>query len=373
MNVLLLIIGLSLFVCLVIVHEFGHFIVARRNGVEVEEFGLGFPPKLWGKRLKNRTLLTINLLPLGGFVRLSGEHDSDHEPGSYGAATLWTKTKIIIAGVLMNLVVAWLLFVIVALIGMPKLFDNQFTVNSDTTISQSRVYVGFVENGSPAASFLKIKDQLLAIGPPSHQSTNLTAQNLSVLTKQYAGQSVEVTYKRGSTVLDKIITLRSDREVSLSQNGAQPKGYLGVMPTEFVTRRSTWSAPIVATGVSAQLAAMTYKGLGSALVALFRGHTKEASSQVAGPVGIFVVLRDGSILGIQFILMVVAAISLTLAIINVLPIPALDGGRLFVTLVFRVTKKPLKPKTEDIIHGIGFAVLMLLLVVITIVDVKRFF
>lgn len=106
---------------------------------------------------------------------------------------------------------------------------------------------------------------------------------------------------------------------------------------------------------------------------LFRGDTGKASEQVAGPVGIFVLLKDGSLLGYQFILMIIAIISLTLAIMNVLPIPALDGGRLFVTLLFRAVRKPLRPKVEEIIHGTGFALLMLLFILITVVDVKRFF
>ena len=118
---------------------------------------------------------------------------------------------------------------------------------------------------------------------------------------------------------------------------------------------------------------MTLKGLGTALSSLFRGDTAKASSQVAGPVGIFVLLSDGSSLGYQFVLMIIAIISLTLAIMNALPIPALDGGRLFVTLLFRAIRKPLKENTENLIHGTGFAALMLLFVLITVVDVKRFF
>src|SRR5690348_9582130 len=102
----LLILGLILFVALVIVHEYGHYKAARRGGVDVEEFGIGFPPKVWGKKLKSKMLLSINLLPLGGFVRLKGEHDADKGKGTYGAAPLNTKVKIMMAGVVMNLLVA---------------------------------------------------------------------------------------------------------------------------------------------------------------------------------------------------------------------------------------------------------------------------
>src|ERR1700760_5009313 len=135
MSLFLLILGLVLFIGLVLIHEWGHFIMARRNGVVVEEFGLFFPPRLLKHKTKGGWLFTINLLPLGGFVRLKGEHDTDTGKGTYGAASVWAKTKIMAAGVFMNLVTALVLLTILALVGMPKLIDNQFTIKSDTKIS----------------------------------------------------------------------------------------------------------------------------------------------------------------------------------------------------------------------------------------------
>src|SRR5579872_7596553 len=120
MSVLLLIVGLVLFVLLVVVHEFGHFIMARRHGVDVEEFGLGFPPRAKVLTKKNGTIYSVNWLPLGGFVRLKGEHDADMAPHSYGAASLGTKVKILLAGVFMNLVAAFLILTALAWLGMPK-------------------------------------------------------------------------------------------------------------------------------------------------------------------------------------------------------------------------------------------------------------
>src|SRR6266481_5182881 len=101
MQILVFIFGLVLFIGLVLVHEWGHFILARRNGVDVEEFGLGFPPRAWSKKLKSGMRLSLNWLPLGGFVKLKGENDSDSRKGSLGAASLWTKSKIMLAGVTM--------------------------------------------------------------------------------------------------------------------------------------------------------------------------------------------------------------------------------------------------------------------------------
>lgn len=375
MGIALLIIGLIMFVGLVVMHELGHAIAARRNDVEVEEFGIGFPPRVWKKKLKNKTLLTINALPLGGFVKLKGEHDADTEPGSYGAATLWAKTKIILAGIGMNLLVAWVLFTIVALMGMPKLVDGQFTVATDTEVTDQRVLVAYIEPNSPAEKAgLQPRDQLLSVTDHNNQVYEIkTVDSLPATTSKMANEEVSVTYVRnGQTSIAKA-KLRTAEEVNASKHSEEPKGYLGISPTEFQLRRSTWSAPIVAAGVGAQFTGATYKGLGTAISGLFKGDTLQASSQVSGPVGVFVILKDGSLLGIQFMLMIIAIISLTLAIINILPIPALDGGRLFVTFLYRLMRKPLTAKAEELIHGIGFMALMVLFVLITIVDVKRFF
>lgn len=389
MAILILIIGLILFVGLVIVHEFGHFIAARRGGVEIEEFGIFFPPRLYKKRMKGGWDFTINLLPLGGFVKLKGEHDTDTEPGSFGAASLWIKTQIMAAGVVMNLITALVLLTILAVIGIPKLIPNQFTVKSDTTISSSKILVGYIEPGSPAAkSGLKPSDQLTEIGQKGYSPVSIeSTDQLPKLTKAFAGQTVKVFYTRDGHMRHAVVSLLSAKEVEASKKNHKPKGYLGISPNEFTVQKSTWSAPVVAIGLSAQITTLTFQGLGHALAGLggiiagaVTGNTPArqngqtvASSQVSGPVGIYVVLKDGSTLGYQFMLFIIAIISLTLAIMNILPIPALDGGRLWITLVARGLKRPLSAKREEMINAIGFGLLISLIVVITIVDVKRFF
>lgn len=374
MSLFLLIMGLLMFVGLVVVHEFGHYIAAKKGGVEVEEFGIGFPPKAWGKKLKSGMLFTINWLPLGGFVRLKGEHDSATEKGSFGAASLSTKVKIMLAGVGMNLVTAFFIFTILALIGMPKIIENQYTVESDTKVVKNDVLVGFVESGSPAdKAGIQARDKIISIKNNFEVSEIKSAQDLPELTKKYAGQKVDINVKRGNENKTLSTTLRTNSEVEESRKTDNPKGFLGLSPTEFTIRKSTWSAPIVSAGVIKQFTIETFKGIGGALLNLFKGNGTKASEQVSGPVGIFVVLKDGSLLGIRFILMIIAIISLTLAIMNVLPIPALDGGRLFVTLIFKISKKELTQSLEEKIHGTGFAALMLLFLLITYVDVRRFF
>lgn len=375
MGIFLLILGLIMFVGLVVVHEYGHFIAARRNDIEVEEFGVGFPPRAKVIKRKNGTTYTLNWLPLGGFVKLKGEHDADTAKGSFGAASLGAKVKVMVAGVGMNLVTAFVLFTLLALIGMPKLLDNQFTVASDTKVVKSQVLIGYVEPDSPAQKAgLAQKDQLISIGVPGQAPVTITSQDqLPEVTKQFAGQTVDVTIKSGGTTTVKQVTLHTQQEVADSKKTDQPKGYLGISPTEYSLRRSTWSAPVVAGGLIGQLTGATFNGLGSALSSLFQGNTTQASSQVSGPVGIFVLLKDGSFLGIQFILLIIAVISLTLAIMNILPIPALDGGRLFLILFYRLIRRPLTAEREELVNGIGFFLLMALFVLITIVDVKRNF
>ncbi len=374
MSWLLLILGLILFVALVVVHEFGHYLAARHNGVEVEEFGIGFPPRAWKRRLKNGVLFTLNWLPLGGFVRLKGEHDADKEQGSYGRASLWGKTQIMTAGVVMNLLTAFVMLTALAWLGMPRLIDNQFTVAKDTKVSRSEVLVGYVEPGSPAEKAgIKVQDQIAAITKEGESFVSInSAEDLPKVTQKYAGQTVTVFVRGGGDARPLQVQLRSKDEVEASKKTNNPKGYLGISPTEYVLQRSTWSAPVVALGLMKQFTILTLQGLGHAIAALFSGHASQASQQVAGPVGIFVILRDGSLLGYQFVLVIIAIISLTLAIMNILPIPALDGGRLFVTLLFHATHRKLTKRKEELIHGTGFALLMVLFVLITVVDVRRF-
>ncbi|HXE09813.1 MAG TPA: M50 family metallopeptidase [Verrucomicrobiae bacterium] len=409
MSILLLIVGILLFVGLVVIHEWGHFIAARRNGVEVEEFGIFFPPRLYARKMKAGWLFTINAVPLGGFVRLKGEHDTDTGKGTFGSASVWAKTKIMGAGVFMNLLVALVLFTIIGLIGMPQIVDNQFTLKSKPAVARdesqdgssdqkvpvdqhlvsSKILISYVEPGSPAAKAgLQSQDELDDIGLPDYSPVSVeSSEKLPDITKRFAGQEVIVYYTRAGQSHQARAKLLTTKEVDASKKTDNPKGYLGIVPNDFTLQRSTWSAPIVAAGLSAQLTGLTFQGLGHALGGLgslvagavtgnntARQHGQTAASdQVSGPVGIFFILKSGSLIGYQFMLFIIAYISLTLAIMNILPIPALDGGRLWLTLISRGLKKPLSPQREEIINATGFAVLIGLVILITVVDVKRFF
>ncbi len=379
---MMVILGFLGIILLIIAHEAGHFFAARRSGIEVEEFGVGFPPRAKVLTEKNSTKYTINWLPLGGFVKLKGESDSDTEPGSFGAARLKDKIKVMIAGVVVNFLVAILLFSFIAIIGMPKLTDDQFIVASDTKISRQEVIATFVDEDSPASKAgLKVEDQIISLidnsGVACIQAEGCgvteikNAFDLMNATKNSAGQSITLNVIRENQQLNLDTVLLTEEVVAESKNTDNPKGYLGVLPAEYVERRSTWSAPIVALGVTKQFTVLTFQGLGSIFSGLFRGDTQAASEQVSGIIGVGHVFSSSSFLGPTYALMIIAVISLSLAIMNLLPIPALDGGRLFVTLFYRVINRPLSKETEEKIHGTGFAVLMVLFVLISIVDVKR--
>lgn len=377
MQILLFAFGFLLFVGLILIHEWGHFLAARRNGVDVEEFGLGLPPRAWRKKLKSGLVISYNWLPLGGFVKLKGEHDSDSRPGSFGAASLWAKTKIMLAGVTMNLVAGLLLLTIVALMGMPKLIDNQFQVASDAKIIHQKLVVAETNPGSPAQKAgLATRDVIDKLSYSGQTYTINSPADLQAATKQLAGQTVEIAIKRGGKTQTKVATLMNE----------QP--YLGIRYEPIEIYRSTWSAPIVAAGFTKQLFGLTIQGLGKALGGLGsyiagivsgndasrdKGYVK-ATGEVGGPVAIGAILWGSGTFGLNFVLFIIAVISLTLALINILPLPVLDGGRLSMTLISRgLLKRPLSQKTEERLVGASMALLLVLFALITLVDVKRFF
>lgn len=372
-----IIIGLIVLVILVSLHELGHAIVARRNGVGVEEFGIGFPPRAYKKKLKNGVLFTLNWLPLGGFVKLQGEHDADTKKGDYGAATFWQKTKILLAGVFINWITAVVLLSILAVFGLPKIIPDQFSIASDTVAVSSPVQLGQLVSGYPAdTAGLKSGDAIVAFN-----DTPITAaQQIIDIGKEQRGKTVPVTYERNGEQSTIDVTLR-DADSAVFGAALGQQSYI----------KATWSAPIVGAVTTAQYTWVTFQGLGNLVVNFFGGligqlstsqETRQAASQkldeagasVAGPVGILgVIFPAASEAGFSQIIFLAAIISLTLAVMNALPIPSLDGGRWFVTAIFKLFKKPLSREREEKIHGIGFMMLMLLFVVITIADVTKLF
>lgn len=376
-----ILLGLFVLVVLIVLHELGHAVVASRNGVVVEEFGIGFPPRAWAKKLKNGVLFTLNWLPLGGFVRLKGEYDSVKGKGTYGQASFWAKTKILYAGVVMNWLTAALLFSLVSLWGLPKILPNQIVLPFDNTISRSELLVGVVSDGSPAeSSGLKVGDELVSLNGESTASSSTLSQQ----TKQLAGEEVVVEYRRGGKLRSIVVELNDETK-------AKDGGYLGVETSQSETIRATWSAPILGVATAGQFTYETIASVGSSLGKAISGFFgqffgDEASKQssrddlatvgksVAGPIGILAVIFPSTLEGgpIQVLLMA-AIISLTLAVMNILPIPALDGGRWTTMALFRLFKKKLTKEREENIQATGLLILMALMILVTWNDIGNLF
>ncbi len=313
---------------------------------------------------------------LGHGLKLQGEHDAADKKGDYGAASFWVKTKLLLAGVAVNWLVAAALLTVLAWAGLPKILPNQFVIPNDATISKEPVEIAAVTTDSPASkSGLKVGDQILRFaGEPVDTSAVLVEQS-----KAKKGQTVDIIYSRGGVESTTSVTLRSENN----------QGYLGVASGQREEIRTSWSAPVVGVMTAGQFTLATLQGLGNVIVNLVSGlvlqfsadssirtqahqDLQTVSSSVAGPVGILgTIFPAAEQAGPIQLIFLTALISLTLAVMNVLPIPALDGGRWFTMAIFRLLKKPLTKEREERIQGTGFLILMLLVVVITVADVAK--
>lgn len=375
-----IIVGLLALTFLVVLHELGHAIAARRNGVVVEEFGVGFPPRAWGKKIKDtiigkNVLFSVNWLPLGGFVKMQGEYDSSSKKGDYGAASFWAKTKILLAGVFMNWVTAAVLLTILAITGMPQVVANQFAMPGDTKTVMQPVQLGSVNSDYPAAKAgLQPRDKIIRFAGQEVK----TPQDLISKTHQHAGQTVEIVYSRDGTEHTAKATLKKGSGI-----------VFGASLVQLSETRSTWSAPIVGVATAGQLTWETLKGLGTLVGNLANGLALQltgnetakktggeelaaAGDSVAGPVGILgVIFPAAQQAGLTQLTMLIAVVSISLAVMNVLPIPALDGGRWFTMAVFRIMRKTLTKEREEKIQAAGFMTLMALVVLVTVADVGK--
>ena len=370
--------GLLILVFLVAIHELGHAIVAKRNGVVVEEFGIGFPPRAWAKKLKNGVLFTLNVLPLGGFVKLQGEHDAADQKGDYGAATFWQKTRILLAGVLINWIAAAVLLTILAWVGLPKVLPNQFAVAGDTKVIKQPIELTSVTKDSPAEKAgLKVGDRILRFAGEPVSSPDELIQD----TKSQKGKNVEVIYSRRGVEHVARTTLRTAN--------TDNQGYFGVGTWQREQIQASWSAPIVGVVTTGQFTWVTLQGLGDLVSNLAKGvalqfspdsgtrqeagkSLQQVSGSVAGPIGILgTIFPAAEQAGVTQLVFLTAIISLTLAVMNVLPIPALDGGRWFTMALFRLIKKPLTKEREEKIQATGVMFLMALIILVTIADVGK--
>ncbi|HEX7259341.1 MAG TPA: site-2 protease family protein [Candidatus Saccharimonadia bacterium] len=346
-----------IFGILVFVHEFGHFIMAKRNGVDVEEFGFGFPPRLVGVKY-GQTVYSINLIPLGGFVKMKGEAIQESTPGTFGAASFLAKSKILLAGVTMNALLAYAVLLWLCLTGLPPVISGQYSFGTPTYAQPKQLMAVAVDPASPAArAGLERGDILLsANGTPLKEE-----RDLQTFTKEHAGQKVTLQISHDGKTRTINPTLRPPSAAS---------GFLGVTPFQtYQLRYDFLSALVTAGGISLQLIYHTFIAFAGLIAGLFT--QGQVSENVAGPVGIVVLLKNIVDLGLPYILLFVASISVSLAVINILPLPALDGGRYAMVVAQRLTGKSLSQKAETAVHAAGFAALILLMIVITVFDIRR--
>lgn len=400
-----IIVGLLMLMILVTGHEFGHFLMARRNGVEVEEFGICFPPRAmaWRKvdgkwrRLKKSEwknapgeglIISLNWLPIGGFCQMKGESASDKRRGSFGRASFAQKTKILFGGVAVNWLIAAVVLTTLAWIGMPQMLENQFKVDSDSyAIVKMPVTVASVVDDS-AASHAGIAEGDVIVGATT--DVNCGDCEVDRVAINLPSELIEFNERhRGETVYYTIEANNNSQTVAVKLGAADEQYALGASLSGSAYYRSTWSAPIVGVGLTLQMTGETFKGIGTLIYNLFDGIISQfnfnadvreegkaalgvASDSVSGPVGIVGVLFPSFLsMGIESLLFLVAVISVSLACMNVLPIPALDGGRWLLIALYRARKKELTKEKEEKIVGKAFMAILLLAAIITILDVAR--
>ena len=345
---------------LVIIHELGHFLTAKFFGVKVEEFGFGFPPRALGRKI-GETIYSLNWLPIGGFVKLYGEDDAgggsvkikqEQETTdlkrAFFARPIWQRFVIVFAGVFMNFVLATVLLTyLVSVQGIPAPGKD--------------VYIVAVVKNSPAQQAgIRPGDKVISVdGRPI-----TTAETLISYTRQHEGQQIILTIETKNKTTK---TIPVTPRVKFPSN----QGAMGVeVGTNVVAIKYPWySAPYIGLREALYQSWMIIIGLGTLVVQLIiHGQVPQG---LAGPVGIAQITGQFVQMGINPTLSLLALLSLNLAILNVLPIPALDGGRLFFIVFEAVTRRKISPRIEGYAHAVGMALLLALIALVTFHDIVR--
>ncbi len=361
---------------LVLVHEWGHFIVAKKTGMRVDEFGIGFSPKLFSYR-KGETEYSFNALPIGGFVRIYGEDgvQSDSVSGelnqnetssskdasrAFSARPKWAQALVLIAGVTMNVLLAWLLFTIVLIIGVPT------AVTESAATEAANLYVAEVLPDSPAETVLPVGAMIVSISANGETLIDPTPSSFSQFIQDESPAAFTIEYSANDKTINEV-TITPEQGLL---EDSQETYVAGVSLTLIETVSRPWHIAIRdgLTSTMDGLVAITvglYTLLSDAVVG------EGDFSTVAGPVGIVGLVDDATAFGVTAVLSFTALISLNLAIINLLPFPALDGGRLLFVFIEAVTGKDIPPQWSGILNTIGFILLMLLMIAVTYNDILR--
>jgi len=359
---------------LVFAHEMGHFWTARKFGVKAEEFGFGFPPRIggiykneqgqwktvWGsKEVKDApgTVYSLNWLPLGGFVKIKGENgDNEDEPDSFASKKIWQRAIMLSAGVVMNIVLAAVLFSFGFMIGLPQGVEG---INPRAIVSDQKVQIAQVLPDSPAKQAgLEMGD--FVIGVNDNKFT--TDEELQNFVGTRAGEELNYKISRGGEELSFKITpeLREDTGrggigIAIATTGlVKYPWYMAIWEGIITTIFLTWAIMLAFYDLFKDLI------LGQGL-----------SADIAGPVGIATITGRFAHMGFIYLLNFTALLSINLAILNFIPFPALDGGRILFLIIEKIKGSPVKRELENVIHNTGFIILMLLVLAVTWRDVAR--
>lgn len=356
-----ILIFLLILTILVLVHEFGHFLIAKKMGVKVEEFGIGLPPRLFGIK-KGETLYSVNLLLLGGFVKLYGEEYQEIKSKQKQSLAKhafvnkkpWQKTLIVLGGVIGNFLLGWFIFSYLVTQGIP--------------VPVNKVVVEKVTKNSPAAiAGLQEKDLILKLIPPISPITPISltsSTSLITLTQKYAGQKIKLLIQRNN----KSMTI----DLIPRKNPPKGEGPLGIAITSFIKKKYPWyTAPYYGLIEASNITYKIATELGKLILGLIT--FQKPHVDVAGPVGIANLAGQAIKFGGNAFLQFLGLLSLNLAIINILPFPALDGGRLIFVLYEGITKKKPNKNIEKYTNLIGFIILLSLVAFITVNDIIKLY
>jgi regulator of sigma E protease len=361
-----IIIFLIILALLILVHEFGHFIVAKKADIRVDEFGIGFPPRIFGK-LWQGTIYSINAIPFGGFVRIFGEDPSEEartgkdSVKSFINKPRFTQAAVLGAGVAFNLIMGWGLLAISFMSAQPSFADAlvQTAHSSETTVIMN------VQENSPAErAGLKAGDVVVRMNVLDGSNLiDISPVSISNFIQVNQGSIIHLDIERNGEILS--------IETSPEEGVVDGKHAIGILTGLRANALSLPMAIIEAGKTTFELSGLFAVSLVSFLVSALQGSAD--LSQVTGPVGIVAFGSQAVGIGFSFIAGFAAIISINLAVINLLPIPALDGGRLFFLLIEIIKRKPLNPKVINIFNSVGFAILILLMLVVTYNDIIRMF
>ena len=350
---------------LVLVHEFGHFFTAKRFGIRVDEFGFGFPPKLFGIK-KGETEYTFNLLPIGGFVKIFGENpDEENTNGPDKERSFVHKPKyqqaiVLFAGIFANFLLAWLLFSIGFMSGLPTSVGNE---PKDYKIQDVHLVVLSVLPNSPAEAVgLKSGDKIVYI----KNEKSVTDQINPEIVKSFValGKQIEIGYLRGKDTTYNMIQV-TPKNINGSYAIGISMDEIGIVKLPILN--AFWEGLVLDWSVTKE----TVTGLYELILRGIEG--KGSFSGVTGPVGMVGIVGNAYQFGFVYLLSFAALISVNLAIINLIPFPALDGGRLLFLLIEKIKGSRMNPKFANTANMVGFAILIILMLFVTYHDVVKLF